>query len=110
MNASCLSKMNMHCNFLSRDSLMRIMLQNVAVYCSVLECAGVAAVYWIVLECVAVYWGVLQCSGVCCSVSRLTHAYDMAQQCVAVCCSVLQCHWSVLQRVAACCNSLMRMT
>ena len=62
------------------------MLQRVAVYCCVLQCAledlekhvlqGVA-VYCSVLQCVAVCRSVLQCATVCCGVL----------QCVAVCCS-----------------------
>jgi len=55
-----------------------IVLQCVAVCCSVLQCV---AVYCIVLQCAAVDCSAFQCAAVCCSVL----------QCVAVCCSVLQC-------------------
>jgi len=47
---------------------IRVLLQCVAVCCSVLQCAAVCC-------------SVLQCAAVCCSVL----------QCVAVCCGVLQC-------------------
>ena len=55
-----------------------VLLQCVAVCCSVLQCVAVCCS---VLQYVAVCCSVLQCVAVCCSVL----------QCVAVCCSVLQC-------------------
>ena len=77
-----------------------IVLQYVAVYCSVIQFDAVwcsnstrlaqifrGYVCYSVLQCVAVYCSVLQCVAVCCSVL----------QCVAVCCGVLQ-------RVAVCCS------
>ena len=67
-----------------------VLLQCVAVCCSVLQCIAVCCS---VLQCVAVCCSVLQCVAVCCSVL----------QCVAVCCSVLQCA-VVLRCAAVCCN------
>ena len=74
-------------------------------------------------DCISVRCSVLQCFGVCCSVSQCVAVFCEARdtkrmskgwmyvsvvQCVAMCCSVLQCVtvWcSMLQRVAACCES-----
>jgi len=92
-------------DFSSSAFLSRVLLQCVAVCCSVLQCVEVCCS---VLQCVALCCSVLQCvavrrvlqlAAVCCSVL----------QCVAVCCSVLQCAavcCSVLQCVAVCCSAL----
>ena len=58
--------------------LFQIVLQCVAVCCSVLQCVAVRCS---VLQCVAVCCSVLQCAAVC---------YNVLQR-VAVCCSVLPC-------------------
>ena len=54
--------------------------------------------YRVVLQCVAVCCSVLQCVAVCCSdlISTRVRSVHVAEccsvlQCVAVCCSVLQC-------------------
>ena len=60
------------------QSVSKIAIQCVAVYCSMLQCV---AVWCSVLQYIAVCCSVLQCVAVCCSVL----------QCVAVCCSILQC-------------------
>jgi hypothetical protein len=103
-----------------------IVLQCVAMCCSVLQCAAAHichVTHWcdvqhlfqdLILQCVAVRCSVLQCVAMCCSVL----------QCVAVCCRVLQhihvmwivqvtwstfsktLHSSVLQCVAVCCSVL----
>ena len=83
-------------------------------------CLGAAAK--ILLQCVAVCCSVLQCVTVCCSVTLSASAQRRSScysaccsvccsvlQCVAVCCSVLQCFavcCSVLQCVALCCTVL----
>jgi len=83
-------------------------LQCVASCCSVLRCVAACcsllqrvAVRCRVLQCITAFGRVLQCSAVCRSVS----------QCVAVCHSVSQCDtaWSsVLQHVAVCCMTCMK--
>ena len=60
-----------------------------------------------VLQCVAVCCSVLQCVAVCCSVLQCVAVCCSALHCVAVCCSVLQCVavcCTVLQCVAVCCR------
>ena len=100
------------------QGVMRV-LQYVAVYCSVLQCAAScfsmqrAAVCCSVLQClqcVAACCSVLQRVAVCCSVLQCIAACCcILLWCVAVCCSVLQCAavcCSVLQCVAVCCSVL----
>ena len=62
-----------------------IVLQFVAVCCSVLQCVAVCCS---VLQCVAVCCSVLQCVAACCSV-LLYHPIETHTRCVAVCCIVL---------------------
>jgi len=101
--------------------------RGVAVCCSVLQCVAV------VLQCVAVCCSVLQCAAVCCSILQCVDVQYVAVrrpgdkmqrelallqcvavcysvlQCIAVCCCVLPCAavcCSVLQCVAVYCNAL----
>ena len=82
-----------------------VVLQCIAVCCSVLQCDAVCCG---VLQCVAVYCSVLQCVAVCWSVVRMMGAVGSVvlqlccSSCVAAvvlqhvavwCCSKLQCGW-----------------
>ena len=67
-----------------------VLLQYVAMCCSMLQCA--VAVRCSVLQCVGVCWSVLYCVVVCCSMLQcVVVCCCSVLQCVAVCCSVLQC-------------------
>jgi len=74
---------------------VRIVLQCVAVCCSVVQCVAVCCS---VLQCVAVCCSVLQCVAAVMSVTCPSLVRSVLQ-CVAGCCSVLQC-------VAGCCRVL----
>ena len=77
-SASCVRRRGTH------SDVSYIVLQCVAVCCSVLQCV---AVWCSVVQCVAVC-----CSGtVCCSALQCDAVCCSALQCDAVCCSALQC-------------------
>jgi len=91
------------------SNVQLLVLERVAVCCSLVQCVAVVAVCCSVLQCVAVCCSVLEtscqissflswsvcsmCCSVCCSVLRRVRGVmpNVELTCIGVCCSVMQC-------------------
>jgi len=78
--------------YVSLRHVLRNSANNTSPICLVLQCVlQCVAVFCSVLQCAAVSGSVLQCVAVCCSVLQCVAVRDSVLQWAAVCCNVLQC-------------------